>query len=72
LHRSDPSFGADPDTSSFLLWPLATRASAEYRFLDGQLQRSKRLLAIRGLNDNHGQFAGRSQRLSISPRCQNQ
>jgi transposase len=32
---------------------LATRTSAEYRFLDGQLQRSKRLRAIRGLNANH-------------------
>ena len=32
---------------------LATRNSAEYRFLDGQLQRSKKLLAIRGLNANH-------------------
>lgn len=32
---------------------LATRTSAEYRFLHGQLQRSKRLLAIRGLNANH-------------------
>jgi transposase len=32
---------------------LATRTSAEYRFLDGQLQRSKKLRAIRGLNVNH-------------------
>jgi len=32
---------------------LATRTSAEYRFLHGQLQRSNRLLAIRGLNANH-------------------
>jgi hypothetical protein len=32
---------------------LATRTSAEYRFLDGQLQRSKKLRAIRGLNANH-------------------
>ena len=32
---------------------LATRTSAEYRFLDGQMQRSKKLLAIRGLNANH-------------------
>jgi transposase len=28
---------------------LATRTSAEHRFLDGQLRRSQRLLAIRGL-----------------------
>jgi transposase len=32
---------------------LATRSSAEYRFLDGQLQHSKKLRAIRGLNANH-------------------
>jgi hypothetical protein len=32
---------------------LATRTSAEYRFLDEQLQRSKKLLAVRGLNANH-------------------
>jgi hypothetical protein len=32
---------------------LATRTSAEYRFLDGQLQRSKKMLAVRGLNANH-------------------
>src|SRR6202790_3483396 len=32
---------------------LATRTSAEYRFVDGQLQRSKKLLAVRGLNANH-------------------
>jgi hypothetical protein len=32
---------------------LATWTSAEYRFLNGQLQRSKKLLATRGLNANH-------------------
>ena len=32
---------------------LETRISGEYRFADGQLQRSKKLLAIRGLNANH-------------------
>jgi transposase len=32
---------------------LATRSSAEYRFLEGQLQRSKKLVATRGLNPNH-------------------
>jgi transposase IS116/IS110/IS902 family protein len=32
---------------------LATRTSADYRFLDGQMQRSKKLRAIRGLNANH-------------------
>jgi transposase len=32
---------------------LETRTSAEYRFVAGQLQRSKKLLAIRGLNQNH-------------------
>ena len=32
---------------------LQTYSSGEYRFVEGQLQRSKRLLAIRGLNTNH-------------------
>src|SRR5207245_11018878 len=32
---------------------LQTYSSGEYRFVQGQLQRSKRLLAIRGLNTNH-------------------
>src|SRR5512142_1711529 len=32
---------------------LETRISAEYRYLEGQRQRSKKLLAIRGLNPDH-------------------
>jgi transposase len=32
---------------------LKTHSSGEYRFVQGQLQRSKKLLAIRGLNTNH-------------------
>ncbi len=32
---------------------LETRISAEYRYLEGQLQRSKKVLAIRGLNKDH-------------------
>jgi transposase len=32
---------------------LKTHTSGEYRFVSGQLQRSKKLLAIRGLNANH-------------------
>ena len=32
---------------------LETRISAEYRYLQGQLQRSKKVLAIRGLNQDH-------------------
>jgi len=32
---------------------LETHASAEYRFVAGQVQRSVKWLAIRGLNDNH-------------------
>src|SRR6202166_3461425 len=32
---------------------LKTSASAEYRFVAGQVQRSGKWLAIRGLNDNH-------------------
>jgi len=33
---------------------LKTYSSGEYRFVEGQLKRSKRLLAIRGLNTLHG------------------
>ena len=32
---------------------LQTRISGEYRFHEGQLQRSKKLLSLRGLNCNH-------------------
>ena len=32
---------------------LETRNSGEYRVVHGQLQRSKKILAIRGLNENH-------------------
>jgi transposase len=32
---------------------LKTHTSGEYRFVQGELQRSKKLLAIRGLNTNH-------------------
>ncbi len=32
---------------------LETHTSADYRFVHGQLQRSRKLLAIRALNDNH-------------------
>jgi transposase len=32
---------------------LQTYSSGEYRFVQGQVQRSKKLLAIRGLNRNH-------------------
>ena len=32
---------------------LETRTSAEYHYVQGQLQRSKRPVALRGLNQNH-------------------
>jgi transposase len=32
---------------------LETHSSADYRFVDGQLRRSRKLVAIRGLNQNH-------------------
>jgi transposase len=35
---------------------LETRISAEYRYLEGQRQRSKKLLAIRGLNPDHNRY----------------
>jgi transposase len=51
---------------------LATRTSAEYRFVDGQLQRSKKLLAVRGLNANHNHdlkniFKGAATLASVIP-----
>ena len=32
---------------------LETHTSAQYRYVEGQLQRSKKPVALRGLNDNH-------------------
>ena len=32
---------------------LETHSSAQYRYVEGQLQRSKKPLSLRGLNDNH-------------------
>ena len=32
---------------------LETHSSAQYRYVEGQLQRSKKPVALRGLNDNH-------------------
>jgi transposase len=32
---------------------LETRSSAQYRYVEGQLQRSKKPVSLRGLNDNH-------------------
>jgi hypothetical protein len=32
---------------------LETRISAEYRFVEGQVRRSKKVLSIRGLNKDH-------------------
>src|SRR5438309_354781 len=51
---------------------LQTYSSGEYRFVQGQLQRSKRLLAIRGLNTNHNHdlkniFKGAAIRAAVVP-----
>jgi transposase len=51
---------------------LQTYSSREYRFVQGQLQRSKRLLAIRGLNTNHNHnlkniFKGAAIRAAVVP-----
>ena len=51
---------------------LKTHASGEYRFVQGQLQRSKKLLAIRGLNANHNHdlkniFKGAATRAAAVP-----
>ena len=51
---------------------LKTSASGEYRFVEGQLQHSKRLSAIRGLNTNHNHdlkniFKGAAIRAAVVP-----
>jgi transposase len=51
---------------------LKTYSSGEYRFVEGQLKRSKRLLAIRGLNTNHNHdlkniFKGAAIRAAVVP-----
>jgi len=50
---------------------LETRNSAEYRMVHGQLRRSKKILAIRGLNKNHNHdlkniFKGAATRAAIT------
>jgi transposase len=51
---------------------LKTYGSGEYRFVAGQLQRSKKVLAIRGLNLNHNHdlkniFKGAATRAAVTP-----
>jgi transposase len=51
---------------------LRTRASAEYRFVSGKLQRSKTQPSLRGLNQNHNHdlkdlFKSAATRASASP-----
>jgi transposase len=51
---------------------LKTSTSGEYRFVEGQLKRSKKLLAIRGLNINHNHdlknvFKGAATRAAAVP-----
>ena len=51
---------------------LKTHASGEYRFVQGQLQHSKKFLAIRGLNANHNHdlkniFKGAATRAAAVP-----
>ena len=51
---------------------LETRISAEYRMVEGQVRRSKKLLCIRGLNKDHnhdlkGLFKGAATMASVRP-----
>jgi transposase len=51
---------------------LKTSTSGEYRFVEGQLKRSKKFLAIRGLNSNHNHelkniFKGAATRAAAVP-----
>ena len=51
---------------------LETRISAEYRYVEGQVRRSKKVLSIRGLNKDHnhdlkGLFKGAATMASVRP-----
>jgi len=51
---------------------LETRTSAEYRYVQGQLRRSKKQISIRGLNKDHnhdlkGLFKAAATRASVQP-----
>ncbi len=51
---------------------LETRISAEYRMVEGQVRRSKKLLSIQGLNKDHnhdlkGLFKGAATMASVRP-----
>jgi hypothetical protein len=51
---------------------LETRTSADYRYVEGQLRRSKKLVSIRGLNKDHnhdlkGLFKGAATMASVRP-----
>ena len=51
---------------------LETRTSADYRFVEGQLRRSKKVVSIRGLNKDHnhdlkGLFKGAATMASVRP-----
>ena len=51
---------------------LETRISGEYRYIEGQVRRSKKLLSIRGLNKDHnhdlkGLFKGAANMASVRP-----
>jgi len=51
---------------------LETRTSAEYRYVEGQLRRSKKLLSVRGLNKDHnhdlkGLFKAAATTASVRP-----
>jgi transposase len=53
LIQTPHRFGTKRQLWAYSGLALKTYSSGEYRFVEGQLQRSKRLLAIRGLNTNH-------------------
>jgi transposase len=51
---------------------LETRISGEYRYVEGQLRRSKKLISIRGLNKDHNHhlkdlFKGAATMASVRP-----
>ncbi len=66
------AFAPNGNCGPTAVWLCRPTAAGEYRFVEGQLQRSKRPLAIRGLNTNHNHdlkniFKGAAIRAAVLP-----
>ena len=72
LIQTPPRFRTKRQLWAYSGLALETRTSAEYRFVEGQVRRSKKLLSIRGLNNDHnhdlkGLFKGAATMASVRP-----